>query len=113
MSSCPLILSTWKFGQRANVAAWPGLHGGGNSLDAVETACRAVEADPEVDSVSFGGLPDRDGNMTLDACIMRSPAECGAVCAVASYLHPVSIARRVMQRTEHVLLAGPGAESFP
>ena len=112
MSHTPLILSTWKFGQRGNAAAWPGIHRGGSSLDAVETACRTVEADPEVDSVGFGGLPDRDGTMTLDACIMRSPAECGAVCAVAGYLHPVSIARRVMERTEHVMLAGPGAESF-
>jgi isoaspartyl peptidase/L-asparaginase-like protein (Ntn-hydrolase superfamily) len=108
----PLIISTWSFGRRGNDAAWAALGGGGSSLNAVETACRVIEADASVDSVGFGGLPDRDGRVTLDACIMLSPAECGSVCAISRSMHPASIARRVMERTEHVMLAGPGADEF-
>jgi isoaspartyl peptidase/L-asparaginase-like protein (Ntn-hydrolase superfamily) len=108
----PLILSTWSFGKRGNDAAWPGLRDGGGSIDAVELAARTVEADPEVDSVGFGGLPDRDGNMSLDACIMLSPSRCGSVCAVRRFMHPISIARAVMERTAHIMLAGEGADEF-
>jgi len=108
----PLILSTWSFGLRGNVAAWPALAAGGSSLDAVETVCRVVEADEEVDSVGYGGLPDRDGAVSLDGCIMLSPARCGSVCAIRRHLHPVSIARAVMERTRCVMLAGEGADAF-
>lgn len=108
----PLIISTWSFGQRGNTAAWPALHVGGCSLDAVETACCAVERDPQVDSVGFGGLPDCAGHVSLDGCIMLGPGKCGSVCAVRRYMHPVSIARRVMETTNHIMLAGEGAETF-
>ncbi len=97
---------------RANSAAWPDLMRGGSSLDAVERACRAVEADPEVDSVGYGGLPDAGGRVSLDGCIMQSPGRCGSVCFERQFLHPVSIARRVMEQTSHVMLAGDGAEAF-
>jgi isoaspartyl peptidase/L-asparaginase-like protein (Ntn-hydrolase superfamily) len=108
----PLIISTWSFGQRGNEAAWPLLAAGGSSLDAVERACCVVEADPEVDSVGYGGLPDRDGHVSLDACIMVSPSRCGSVCNVGRHLHVASIARAVMERTPHIMLAGAEADDF-
>lgn len=108
----PLIISTWSFGKRGNDAAWPGLSRGGSALDAVEKACCVVEIDPEVDSVGFGGLPDAGGHLSLDGCVMLSPSKCGSVCTVRRFLHPVSIARKVMERTPHVMLAGDGADAF-
>jgi isoaspartyl peptidase/L-asparaginase-like protein (Ntn-hydrolase superfamily) len=108
----PIMLSTWSFGRRGHEAAWPALSSGGTSLDAVETACVTIEGDPEIDSVGFGGLPDRDGAVSLDAAVMESPSRCGAVASVHHFLAVTSIARRVMERTPHVMLAGPGAEAF-
>jgi len=108
----PMIISTWSFGRRGNEAAWPALGGGGSSLNAVETACRVIEADATVDSVGYGGLPDRDGHVSLDACVMLSPARRGSVCAVSRTMHPASLARRVMEHTEHIMLAGRGADDF-
>jgi len=108
----PLLLSTWSFGVKANAAGWPVLAGGGFALDAVERACIAVEDDPEVDSVGFGGLPDRSGRVSLDGCVMLSPSRCGSVCFIRRFNHPASIARRVMEQTPHVMLAGEGAEAF-
>jgi isoaspartyl peptidase/L-asparaginase-like protein (Ntn-hydrolase superfamily) len=108
----PVIIATWSFAQRGTAAAWPALAGGGSSLDAVETACGVVERDPEVDSVGFGGLPDRAGAVTLDACVMVSPRACGSVCALSRHLDATSIARRVMERTPWAMLAGPGADAF-
>ena len=108
----PIILSTWSFGKKANAAGWPVLAAGGGALDAVEAACRAVERDPTVDSVGFGGLPDRSGRVSLDGCVMLSPSQCGSVCFVRRFMHPVSIAKRVMEQSPHVMLAGEGAELF-
>jgi len=108
----PLLLSTWSFGKRGNDAAWPALERGGPAIDAVEKVCQIVDADPEVDSVGFGGLPDAAGHVTLDGCIMLSPSRSGSVCAVRRFMHPVSIARRVMEQTRHVMLAGDGADAF-
>ena len=109
----PIILSTWRFGQQANAAGWPCLTGERPSaLDAAEQACRAVEANPEVTSVGLGGYPDQSGEVTLDASIMLSPAHCGSVCFVRRFLHPVSIARLVMEKSPHTMLAGDGAERF-
>jgi len=109
----PLILATWKFGQKATQAGWPHLVTGvRSSLDAVEHACRAVEADPEVMSVGRGGYPDRSGEITLDGSIMLAPDRSGAVCCVRRSMHPVSVARLVMEKTPHVMLSGDGAERF-
>jgi N4-(beta-N-acetylglucosaminyl)-L-asparaginase len=109
----PIILATWSFGKKATTAGWPYLTGtNGSSLDAVEQACRAVESDLEVTSVGRGGLPDRCGEVSLDASIMQSPAQCGSVCYVRRFEHPVSIARMVMERLHIVLLAGDGADRF-
>ena len=109
----PLILSTWRFGRKACAAGWPYLTGETpSSLDAVEQACRAVEADPEIMTVGCGGRPDRSGEVTLDAAIMLSPDRCGAVCCVRRFMHPVSIARMVMEQSPCLMLAAQGAEQF-
>jgi N4-(beta-N-acetylglucosaminyl)-L-asparaginase len=109
----PIILSTWKFGMKAVEAGWPLLTGSNpSSLDAVEQACRAVEDDIDVVSVGRGGCPDRSGEVSLDASIMVSPSECGSVCYVRRFAHPISIARRVMEKLHLVLVAGDGADRF-
>lgn len=108
----PFVLSTWSFGTVGNAAAWPVLAAGGGSLDAVVAGASAVEADPSVDSVGLGGLPDAQGRVSLDACVMENPDRCGAVCYLRRYLSAAQIARRVMERTIHVMLAGDGAEAF-
>ena len=108
----PILLTTWPFGQAANRSAWPALAAGGSSLDAVEAVCRHVEDDIEVESVGYGGLPDRSGSVTLDALVMQSPARCGGVCALGRHRPAVSVARRVMEASPHVLLAGEGADRF-
>src|SRR5688572_20375452 len=102
----PLILSTWSFGQRGNDAAWPALARGEHSIDAVERVCQVVEADPQVDSAGFGGLPDSNGHVSLDGCIMLAPDRCGSVCNLRRFMNPVSIARKVMENTHHVMLCG-------
>ena len=111
-SLAPLILSTWSFGQRANSAAWPILASGGAAIDAVERAGNDAEDDPENHTVGFGGYPDADGQVTLDASIMLSPARRGAVACVRRHLHVVSVARKVMESTRHVLLVGDAADDF-
>jgi L-asparaginase/N4-(beta-N-acetylglucosaminyl)-L-asparaginase len=110
--NAPIMISTWSFGQRGNRAAWALLAAGGSALDAVERAASVVEADPEVDSVGLGGLPDASGEVSLDASIMLSPSKSGSVCYVRKYLEVTSIARRVMEKSPHVMLAGAGAEQF-
>ncbi len=109
----PILLSTWSFGVQANQAGWPYLAGPeGSPLDAVEAACRCVESDAGCRTVGRGGYPDRSGQITLDAAVMLSPGVCGSVAYVKQFEHPVTIARRVMQKTPHVLLVGDGAERF-
>ncbi|MGA2034509.1 MAG: N(4)-(beta-N-acetylglucosaminyl)-L-asparaginase [Thermoguttaceae bacterium] len=109
----PIILSTWTMGAKANAAGWPYLTAARpSSLDAVEQACRRIEADPEIASVGLGGMPDRSGEVSLDAAIMLSPSHCGAVCCVRRFTHAVSLARRVMERTPHMILCGDGADRF-
>ncbi|HUU91427.1 MAG TPA: N(4)-(beta-N-acetylglucosaminyl)-L-asparaginase [Phycisphaerae bacterium] len=109
----PLILATWTYGRQACAAGWPHIvRDDGGALDAVEHACRAVEADPENMTVGYGGRPDASGEVTLDAAVMLSPSRCGAVCCVRNFRYPTSLARLVMERTPHVMLAGDGAERF-
>ncbi len=110
--SKPILLSTWSFGQRGNNAAWPALADGGRALDAVETVCRVVEADPVVDSVGYGGLPDREGGMSLDGCVMLAPDRFGSVCAARRHLHVVTCARRLMEQHQRLTVAGEGADAF-
>src|SRR5438270_730482 len=108
----PLLLSTWSFGQRSNAAGWPILEKGGGSLDAVEAVARYAESDLSNRTVGIGGLPDASGRVSLDASIMLSPSKLGAVANIRKFGHPVSIARRVMEKTPHVLLAGSEADDF-
>ncbi|HEX6334643.1 MAG TPA: N(4)-(beta-N-acetylglucosaminyl)-L-asparaginase [Flavisolibacter sp.] len=108
----PIVISTWAPNVRANAAAWKILSAGGRSIDAVEAGVQVPEADASDTSVGYGGLPDRDGRVTLDACIMDHQANCGAVMFLEGIKHPVRVARRVMEKTPHVQLAGEGALQF-
>ena len=108
----PIVISTWDFGKEANEAAWEILGKGGRALDAVEHGVKVPEADPENQSVGLGGRPDRDGFVTLDACIMDEKYNCGAVAALENIVHPISVARLVMEKTPHVMLVGAGALQF-
>jgi N4-(beta-N-acetylglucosaminyl)-L-asparaginase len=110
--SKPVVISTWNFGVGANVEAWKILSADGRALDAVEAGARVPEGDPKESSVGLGGLPDRDGRVTLDSCIMDEFANCGAVACLEHIVHPVSVARKVMEKTPHVFLVGDGALKF-
>lgn len=107
----PVVISTWEAGLDANKAAWPILSGGGRSLDAVEKGVMAIEASQNC-CVGLGGNPDRDGVVTLDACIMDEFFNCGSVAFLERIRHPVSVARKVMENTPHVMLVGSGAQQF-
>jgi N4-(beta-N-acetylglucosaminyl)-L-asparaginase len=108
----PVVLSTWRFGLKANEVAWKVLKARGRALDAVEQGVKVVEADPEERSVGYGGRPDRDGNVTLDACIMDEFSNIGSVAFLSNIMHPISVARAVMEKTPHAMLVGEGAVRF-
>ena len=108
----PVICSTWNFGLPANELAWKVLDNGGKAMDAAEAGARHAESDPENSSVGFGGLPDEKGNVTLDACVMDSTGNAGSVAFLQNIKHPVSVARKVMEETKHVMLVGEGARQF-
>jgi isoaspartyl peptidase/L-asparaginase-like protein (Ntn-hydrolase superfamily) len=108
----PIVLSTWNFGVPANEEAWKILNNGGWALDAVEAGVRVPEGDPNVKSVGYGGLPDRDGHVTLDACIMDENLNCGSVAFLENIMHPISVARLVMEKTPHIMIVGEGAYQF-
>jgi N4-(beta-N-acetylglucosaminyl)-L-asparaginase len=108
----PIVLSTWDFGLKANEAAWEVLKNKGRAIDAVEAGVKIPEGDPTERSVGYGGRPDRDGRVTLDACIMDELANIGSVACLEFIKHPISVARAVMEKTPHVMLVGDGALSF-
>ncbi len=108
----PVVISTWKHGIPANEKAWEILSIGGRALDAVEEGVKISEADPKVSSVGYGGLPDREGNVTLDACIMDEYGNCGSVAFLKGIKHPISVARLIMEKTPHIMLVGDGALKF-
>ncbi len=108
----PLVISTWDFGRPANAEAWKVLTSNGRSLDAVEKGVHVPEGDPTITTVGLGGAPDRDGHVTLDACIMDELANCGSVAGLEHIVHPISVARKVMEKTPHVMLIGDGALQF-
>jgi N4-(beta-N-acetylglucosaminyl)-L-asparaginase len=108
----PIVLSTWRFGLEANVAAWEILSQNGRALDAVEAGVKIPEGDPNERSVGYGGRPDRDGKVTLDACIMDEFSNIGSVACLEHIKHPISVARAVMEKTPHVMLVGKGALQF-
>lgn len=108
----PIVISTWDHGLAANVGAWNVLSKGGRSLDAVEQGVRITESDPNVTTVGIGSAPDREGHVTLDACIMNEHGDCGSVAAIEDIVNPISVARLVMEKTPHVMLVGEGALQF-
>ena len=107
----PIVVCTWDFGN-ASAKAWEVLNSGGTSLDAVEEGVKVEEADVENETVGKGGRPDRDGNVTLDACIMDKDGNCGSVVYLQNIVHPISVARKIMEETPHIILAGKGALQF-
>jgi len=106
------VVSTWDFGVGANQVAWKTLATGGSALDAVEAGARWAESDLCNPTVGRCGNPDRDGVLSLDASIMDGDGRCGSVAALSDIAHPVSVARRVMEQTPHVMLVGEGAQQF-
>ena len=107
----PVVVSTWDSGISANAAAWKVMERGGRSLDGVEAAARSAEDEASC-CVGLAALPDRDGFVTLDACIMDEKANCGAVSYLQNIKHPISVARKLMETTPHVMLSGDGARQF-
>ena len=107
----PVVISTWDAGLRANKAAWEVLGNGGRALDAVEKGVMVTESEQNC-CVGLGANPDRDGFVTLDACIMDEFSNCGSVAFLERIKHPIAVARRVMEKTPHVMLVGSGAQQF-
>ena len=108
----PIVISTWNHGLAANEGAWEILSVGGSALDAVEAGVRITESDPTVQTVGIGGFPDIEGHVTLDACIMSPSGDCGSVAFLQHIKNPISVARKVMEDTPHVMLTGQGALDF-
>ena len=107
----PIVISTWDAGLEANKGAWQILQNGGRALDAVEAGVKVTEASQNC-CVGLGANPDRDGFVTLDASIMDENFNCGSVAFLERIKHPISVARRVMEKTPHVMLVGSGAQQF-
>lgn len=107
-----MVISTWDFGKVANNRSWQVLNSGGSSLDAVEKGINIIEEDENNQTVGIGGLPDREGHVTLDACIMDHESNCGSVMGLEHIVNVISVARKVMEKTPHVVLVGDGALQF-
>lgn len=112
MNSEPIVVSTWNHGLEANEGAWEVIKNNGSSLDAVEKGVSVTEADRSNRSVGIGGRPDKDGHVTLDACIMDHQSNCGAVAYLEYIEHPIQVARKIMETTPHIMLVGKGAQDF-
>jgi N4-(beta-N-acetylglucosaminyl)-L-asparaginase len=109
----PIVLATWDYGTLLCAGAQQVFAKGGDLLDALEKGINAVEDDPKVTSVGFNGLPNEDGVVQLDASIMDGRThQSGAVAALERIKNPISVARKVMEKTRHVLLVGAGANAF-
>lgn len=108
----PVFLSTWDHGLEAARKGWDVLQAKGTVLDAVEQGVMLIESDLSSRSVGLGGLPDRDGRTTLDACIQTHEGLAGAVACLEDIEHPISVARAIMERTPHVMLVGEGAKQW-
>lgn len=109
----PVIIATWNFGQEACSVGNALLRQGGSALDAVEAGANAVEENPEITSVGYGGLPNAEGVVELDAAIMDGrDHSAGAVAGLTGIRKPISVARQVMERTPHVMLVGTNARRF-
>jgi isoaspartyl peptidase/L-asparaginase-like protein (Ntn-hydrolase superfamily) len=109
----PACIATWPFGQAAVRAALPLLQKGRAALECVIAGAQVIEDDPKIDSVGYGGLPNSIGTVSLDACVMDGATlNCGSVAGVENVRHVAALARRVMERTPHVMLVGEGARIF-
>jgi len=108
----PLVISTWIHGMEANAGAWSVLENGGTALDAVQKGVAVTESDMNNRSVGLAGRPDRDGHVTLDACIMDHDSRCGSVAFLEDIQHPIDVARAIMDKTPHVMLVGEGAQKW-
>lgn len=111
-SQGPVIISTWEHGLDANKVGFEILAAGGSAIDAVEKGVVIVEDDPTNQTVGIGGRPDREGIVTLDACIMQGDGACGSVAFLQNIRNPISVARKVMEETPHIMLVGEGAKNF-
>jgi len=110
LKDSPLVISTWIHGMEANAGAWSVLENGGAALDAVQKGVAVTESDMNNRSVGLAGRPDRDGHVTLDACIMDHDSRCGSVAFWEDIQHPIDVARAIMDETPHVMLVGEGAQ---
>jgi len=109
----PVFLSTWPHGKPANERAAQVFQSGGSLLDAVERGINVPEDDPNVTSVGFGGYPNEEGEVELDAAIMDGTRHrAGAVASLRMIKNPISVARQVLEKTKHTTLAGEGAFRF-
>ncbi len=108
----PIIISTWDHGMAANKVGLEILKNKGTALDAVEKGVIIVENDPKVQTVGLGGFPDREGIVTLDACIMKGDGQCGSVAFLRDIKNPIAVARKVMENTPHIMIVGAGAKQF-
>ena len=100
-------------GRRAAAASWQILSGGGTAMDAVERGANIIELDPDETSVGWGGLPNADGVVQLDASVMDGATyNAGSVAGIEGIRTPASVARLVMERTDHVMLIGDYAQRF-
>lgn len=111
IATIPVVIATWNV-PASTAKAWEVLQEGKSALEAIEQGCMVEEANAEGQSVGIGGLPDRDGKVTLDACIMNKHGDYGAVVCMQNIVHPISVARKVMEDTPHVIFAGKGAEEY-
>jgi N4-(beta-N-acetylglucosaminyl)-L-asparaginase len=112
LKDSPLVISTWIHGMEANAGAWSVLENGGAALDAVQKGVAVTESDMNNRSVGLAGRPDRDGHVTLDACIMDHDSRCGSVAFLEDIQHPIDVARAIMDQTPHVMLVGEGAQKW-
>lgn len=109
----PVIITTWRFGVDAARTGWQHLSKGASALDAIEKAANVTELDPTVNSVGYGGLPNSEGIVELDAAIMDGPTHAaGSVGGLTGIKTPISVARLVMERTSHTMLVGDNAKKF-
>src|SRR3954447_7117337 len=105
-----IVIATWPFGQTAAKVAADQLQQGKAALDAALAGAQAVEDDPKVDSVGYGGIANSIGTVQLDASVMDGKTlNCGAVCGLEDVPHAAALARRVMEKTPPVMPPGGGA----
>lgn len=110
-SYSPYVISTWRVPEATQIAG-QALEQGATALDAAVQGVALEEANILNTTVGKGGAPDRDGHVSLDACVMNHLGNCGSVMAVQNITHVAALAKAVMEDTPHVILAGKGAEKF-